>query len=390
MRIGLVASSFIVTLLASSVEAQMLPAADPTARRLEIQQETQGVSIAQLGSATVDRPQLAAPGGWYFDLSGQGSYLSGRKNFIFGTEQGAATPSGFPTVREFSFNLNGSGGGGSGTVGYWLTQRLGLELSLSGTKQSLSDSQTCTNSSGLLPVIKGQTAASGMINFDCVEATGQLFQERFGYSQRFLDSHLDLRFRVWESPDKRTALELVGGVAYTNVYQTFDVSVCCEAANGTSARLSTDINVTDNLVGGRLGVRGNHGFGGSLRVFGAVMADLYQRLSNLNSTQTATNICYDGGPCGQSFRLNRYASQNQFVPRAEVALGASVDIVENWSLGLFFKFDGLWNMSRPDVPRFNGFGPLGGATQANKSQLGLSGDDQIQVYSWGLAFSGRF
>ena len=68
---------------------------------------------------------------------------------------------------------------------------LGLELSLSGTKQSLSDSQTCTNSSGLLPVIKGQTAASGMINFDCVEVTGQLFQERFGYSQRFLDSHLD-------------------------------------------------------------------------------------------------------------------------------------------------------------------------------------------------------
>jgi hypothetical protein len=231
----------------------------------------------------VDRPQLAAPGGWYFDLSGQGSYLSGRKNFIFGTEQAPATPSGFPTVREFSFNLNGSGGGGSGTVGYWLTQRLGLELSLSGTKQSLSDSQTCTNSSGLLPVIKGQTAASGMVNFDCVEVTGQLFQERFGYSQRFLDSHLDVRFRVWESPDQRTALELVGGVAYSDVYQAFDVSVCCEAANGTSARLTTDINVTDNLIGGRLGVQGHQGFGGSLRVFGSVTTDLYQRLSNLNS-----------------------------------------------------------------------------------------------------------
>jgi hypothetical protein len=61
-------------------------------------------------------------------------------------------------------------------VGYWLTQTLGLELSLSGTKQSLSDLQTCTNSSGLLPVINGQTAASGMIHFDCVEVTGQLFQ----------------------------------------------------------------------------------------------------------------------------------------------------------------------------------------------------------------------
>src|SRR5206468_8008084 len=120
------------------------PAADPAARRLEVQQEMQGVSIAQLGSATVDRPQAAAPGGWYFDLSGQGSYLSGRKNFIFGTEQGSATPSGFPTVREFSFNLNGSGGGGSGTVGYWLNQTLGLELSLSGTKQSLSEDRKST------------------------------------------------------------------------------------------------------------------------------------------------------------------------------------------------------------------------------------------------------
>ena len=299
MRIGIMASAFLVVLLASSVEAQVPPAAGP-AVRLEATQEKPGVSVAQLGGATIDKPQAATPGGWYFDLSGQGSYLSGRKNFIFGTEQGPATASGFPTVKEFSFNLNGSGGGGSGAVGYWLTQTLGLELSLSGTQQSLSKSDTCTTSSGLLPVIKGQTAANGMINFDCVEATGQLFQERFGYSQRFLDSHLDVRFRVWESPDKRTALELVGGVAYTNVYQTFNMSGCCEAANGTSARLSTDINVTDNLVGGRLGLRANHGFGGGLRVFGAVMTDLYQRLSNLNSTQNATNICYDGGPCAQS------------------------------------------------------------------------------------------
>lgn len=335
-------------------------------------------------------PQTSTPTGWYFDLSGQGSYLSGRKNFIFGTEQGPATPSGFPTVKEFSFNLNGWGGGGSGTVGYWLTQALGLELSLSGTQQSSGKNEGCTTSSALLPVVKGQTASSGMINFDCVEATGLLFQERFGYNQRFLDSHLDARFRVWESQDKRTEIEVVGGVAYTNVYQTFNISACCEAADGTAATLSTSINVTDNLVGGRLGVRGSHGFGGGLRVFGAVMTDLYQRLSNLSSTQTATNICYDGGPCGQTFQLNQYASQNQFVPRAEVALGAALDLFEGWSLGLFFKFDGLWNMSRPDVPRFNGVAPLGGATQANRSQLGLSGDDQIQVYSWGLALSGRF
>lgn len=391
MRGGTLASAFLVALLATSVEAQMLPAtAPPAPRPLEVQRETQPSLVAQLGGATLDRPQAAIPDRWYFDLSGQGSYLSGRKSFVFGTEQGPATPAGFPTVKEFSFNLNGSGGGGSGAVGYWLTQTLGLELSLSGTQQSLSNEENCATSSGLLPVIKGQTAASGMINFDCVEVTGQHFQERFAYNQRFLDSHLDVRFRLWESPDKRTALELVGGVAYTNVHQTFGVSVCCEAADATSARLSTDISVTDNLVGGRLGLRGNHGLGGGVRVFGAVMTDLYQRLSNLSSTQTATNICYDGGPCGQSFRLNRYASQNHFVPRAEVALGAAVDIVEGWSVGLFFKFDGLWNMSRPDVPRFNGTGPLGAATQASKSQLGLSGDDQIQVYSWGLAFTGRF
>ena len=229
-----------------------------------------------------------------------------------------------------------------------------------------------------------------MINFDCVEVTGQLFQERFAYSQRFLDSHFDVRFRAWESSDRRTAVELVGGVAYTNVYQNFDVGVCCEAADGTSAPLSTDINLTDNLVGGRLRVRGHHRFGDRLHVFGAALADFYQRLSNLHATQDATNICYDGGPCAQSFQLRRYAAQNQFVPRAEVALGAAVDLTERWSLGLFFKFDGLWNMSRPDIPRFNGTAPLFGATQADKNRVGLSGDDQIQVYSWGLALSGRF
>ena len=125
-------------------------------------------------------------------------------------------------------------------------------------------------------------------------------------------------------------------------------------------------------------------------MFGTALADLYQRLSNLHATQVATNICYDGGPCSQSFQLRRYAAQNQFVPRAEVALGAAVDLVGGWSLGLFFKFDGLWNMSRPDIPRFNGTAPLGGATLADKNRVGLSGDDQIQVYSWGLALSGRF
>jgi len=390
MRVVHVLLSLLALLLVAPVEAQVPLATDVAASGPETRRDPQPTAVALLGSATVDRPPASTPTGWYFDLSGQGSYLSGRKNFIFGTEQGPATPSGFPTVREFSFNLNGWGGGGSGTIGYWLTQALGLELSLSGTQQSFGKNQDCASSSGLAPVIKGQTAANGMINFDCVEITGQLFQEHFEYNQRFLDSHFDARFRVWESSDKRTAVELVGGVAYTNVYQTFNISSCCEAADGTPATLSTSINVTDNLVGGRLGVRGSHGFGGGLRVFGAVMTDLYQRLSNLNSTQTATNVCYDGGPCGQAFRLNQYASQNHFVPRAEVALGAALDLFEGWSLGLFFKFDGLWNMSRPDVPRFNGVAPLAGATQANRSQLGLSGDDQIQVYSWGLALSGRF
>src|SRR5215467_12168411 len=222
MQIGVLASVALVVLVATSAEAQTSAATDSPALRIEAPQQTPGISVAQVAATTtVDRSQPASSGGWYFDLSGQGSYLSGRKNFIFGTEQGPATPSGFPTVREFSFNLNGWGGGGSGTIGYWLTQALGLELSLSGTQQSFGKNQDCASSSGLAPVIKGQTAANGMINFDCVEITGQLFQEHLEYNQRFLDSHFDARFRVWESPDKRTAVELVGGVAYTNVYQTF-------------------------------------------------------------------------------------------------------------------------------------------------------------------------
>jgi len=390
MRIGVSASVALVVLFTSSVEAQTPIGTDSAVRRIEAQQETQGVAVAQLGATTVDRPQPASSSGWYFDLSGQGSYLSGRKNFIFGTEQGPVTAAGFPTVREFSFNLNGWGGGGSGALGYWFTPVVALELSVSGTQQNLSDGQTCTSSSALLPVIQGQTAGSGMFNFDCVEVTGELFQERFAYSQRFLDSHFDVRFRAWESPDRRTAVEFVGGVVYTNVYQTFNVEACCEAADGTPARLSTDINLTDNLVGGRLGVRGHHSFGGGLRVFGTALADLYERLSNLHATQDATNICYDGGPCAQTFRLHRYASQNHFVPRAEVALGAAMDLVSGWTLGVFFKFDGFWNMSRPDMPRFNGTAPLAAATQADKNRVGVSGNDQIQVYSWGLALSGRF
>src|SRR5215510_14850517 len=165
MRIGVSASVALVVLFTSSVEAQTSIGTDSAVHRIEAQQETQGVAVAQLGATIVDRSQPASSSGWYFDLSGQGSYLSGRKNFIFGTEQGPVTPAGFPTVREFSFDLNGWGGGGSGVLGYWLTRKLGLELSLSGTQQSTSKDAGCASSSALSPVIRGQTAASGMINF---------------------------------------------------------------------------------------------------------------------------------------------------------------------------------------------------------------------------------
>src|SRR5262249_61523589 len=111
----------------------------------------------------------------------------------------------------------------------------GPELGMSGTQQNLSHGETCASSSALLPVVQGQTAETGMINFDCVEVTGQLFQEQFAYSQRFLDSHFDVRFRAWESSDRRTAVEVVAGVGYTHVYQTFHLGGCCEAADRTPA-----------------------------------------------------------------------------------------------------------------------------------------------------------
>src|SRR5215831_6262728 len=90
MRIGILASAFLVVLLAFSAEAQVPAAINPTISNVKTQRDTQGISVAQLGAATIDKPPAAALGpgsGWYFDLSGQGSYLSGRKNFVFGTEQ---------------------------------------------------------------------------------------------------------------------------------------------------------------------------------------------------------------------------------------------------------------------------------------------------------------
>ncbi len=54
MRVGILASAFLLALLASSVEAQVPPATDP-AVRLEAKPEKQGVSVAQLGGATIDK-----------------------------------------------------------------------------------------------------------------------------------------------------------------------------------------------------------------------------------------------------------------------------------------------------------------------------------------------
>jgi len=63
MQISVLASVALVVLLATSAEAQT-PAATDSAARIEAQQQTPGISVAQVGATTtVDRSQPASSGG---------------------------------------------------------------------------------------------------------------------------------------------------------------------------------------------------------------------------------------------------------------------------------------------------------------------------------------
>lgn len=371
-------------------EAQLATSERGDLRSAEVSALQGGTQLAQLGSPARDTRGRAEARRWYLDLAGYGSAFTGRNDFIFGTEQGAVTPSGFPTVKEFTHDLNGAGAGATGTLGYWLTDRMGFQLSLSGALQDNDSTQNCSASSGLLPVIAGQTTANGMIDFDCVEATGRLFQTKVSYSQRVFDVHLDARFRLREAAGGRSALEAIAGLTYVRLWQQFDQSACCESLAVSLATLKTGIDVTDNLFGARVGVRGHHEIVSGWKLLGSLLGNVYGRWSDLSATQDATNVCFDSGLCGQTFRLTRSASNSGFVPRLEAGVGLTVDLLANWSLGIFYKFDGLWNLSRPDVPRFTGFGPIGAATVADKNQLGLRGSDQGLIHSAGVGFTGRF
>ena len=379
-----------VALTPVGARAEETPAHQDSSRP-EVSLLQPGGPVAQLGAAMLDAGALARPGGMYFSLSTGASVFTGRRNFVFGNEIPVAGPG--PLGQSFSYDLGGTGIGASGTLGYWLRDWLALEASLSGAYHSAGSQQGCVapqQSPGtanllLIPLIKGGLATTPIFRCDLTDTQ---FQSRFDYSQGLIDAHLDARVVLWRSSDRRSEVDAVGGIAYLNSNQNLS-----QTASGITAgiptpinKLTTDIGIGDNLAGLRLGLRARQQLGPALTLVGSLLGDFYGRTSTLQATQTGTNVNLSFGTTTPALSLFKSDNSRGFVPRLEASVALNYDLNDSWSLGLFYKFDGLWNMTSPgNQSVFCAFNYCA----TNRDMSIMPGDNQY-IHSVGVGVTGRF
>jgi len=349
---------------------------------------------AQVGGSLPEGRDRAQAGRWYFDLGASGSSMSRERPFKFGTEMGSASTGNFgPPAVPLKYDVNGTGWGGSGTVGYWVTNWLGIEVSASGVVQETTqNSNGCSRPSGgdtfLVPNILGPGGAAVLA---CVGMPGNA---RLTYDQNLIDGHADARIRLWETQNRKSALEAVAGIAYLHVTQQFENEVIGYngfGVAGPNSLLQTNIDLSDNLAGGQVGVRGHSEFAPGWKLVAGLLGDFYARWSDMYATQDGRNAVffYGGGPhLSPDFKAKRSTSDTGFVPRLEANVSLSYDLSPNWSLGLFYKFDGLWKMTALREPNMPGACPAVGCITTGN--LDIRNDDRLFVHTVGLGVTGRF
>ena len=390
-RIGPVLAAFLVVAATAPVAAQQAGPA-PQQPSLELSLLTPGAP-SQVGGSLLEGRDLAQAGRWYFDLGGSGSSMSRERSFKFGIEVGGPTtgPWGAP-AEPLKYDVNGTGWGGSASLGYWVNNWLGIEVSASGVVQeSTQNSNACGNrqvvDTFILPSILGPGPA---IDFFCGAGSGSSIpgNSRLTYNQNLIDGHADARIRLWEAANRKSAVEAVVGIAYLHVTQQFDNEVKANNFNGTGGSLQTNIDLRDNLAGGRVGARGQYEFAPGWKLLAGVLGDFYARWTDMDATQDGRNISVDISALINypKFTAQRTTSNTGFVPRLEANLSLSYDLTPGWSLGLFYKFDGLWNMTAVREPNLTSC-PI---RCSSTGTLDIRDDDRLFLHTVGLGVTGRF
>jgi len=320
----------------------------------------------------------------------------------------------FPTrLEDFRRDIDNTAISGGFSSGYWFTDRLALEVSFGTSRRNAIRELSITaaptfGSMAVFPAI-GAPVRVGLFSSPAVVLfptssgacpTCPPVGWKLNYDQNVVDTHLDARVRPWQSMDKRSWLEGVLGFAYLHINQEFDHSANGGTTAGFASTIVTNIDLTDNLFGGRVGARGQYRIWRDFTLMGEAFGEFYHRNSNLSAEQEISNPGilrnFGGGafttsvtaPAQYSARVS--VSDSRFVPRFSGKFRLAYDFADWASLGFMYRFNALWNMSRPDAPTV--ISPTPGVNSAPilDHSLRIKDDDRIFSHFYGLELAIKF
>ena len=332
-----------------------------------------------------------------------------RNDFRFGSLY-----DGFPPTRleDFRRDTDNTAISGGFSAGDWFTDRVGLELSFGTSHRDATRKLSITTaptfgSMGVFPAIGapvqiGPFSSPAVVLFPTSSGpcpTCPPVRWRLEYDQNIFDIHLDARVKLWQSKDKGSWVEGVLGFAYLHMNQEFDHSANGATTFGFPSTIDTNIDLTDNLFGGRVGTRGQYRIWRDFTVMGEAFGDFYRRNSNLTAIQAVSNpgivVDFGGGSFTTTAAPGQYSagvrtSDSGFVPRFSGKFRLAYDFTAWGSLGLMYRFNALWNMSRPDAPTV--ISPTPGVNSAPilDHSLRIKGDDRIFSHFYGLELVMKF
>src|SRR3990172_4589168 len=347
---------------------------------------------------------------FYFSTYLGAEQFERRSDFRFGSLLDGFSTTPVEDLRRGADNTAVSGGF---SAGIWLTDRVGLELGF-GTShgeasRKLSIATTPTfGSVAVFPAI-GAPVQIGVGSSPAVMLylpsavfcpTCPPVRWRLDYDQNVVETHLDARVRPWQSKDKGSWLEGVLGFAYLRVNEEFHHSASGSELIpiGFPTTIDTNIDLTDNLFGGRVGTRGQYQIWSKLTLTGEAFGEFYRRNSNLTANQAISNpiilINFGGVFATMSdaieYRAAVRTSDSGFVPRFSGKFRLAYDFAEWGSLGVTYRFNALWNMSRPDAPTV--ISPTPGVNSAPilDHPLKIKADDRMFSHFYGLELAIKF
>jgi hypothetical protein len=193
------------------------------------------------------------------------------------------------------------------------------------------------------------------------------------------------RFRLWDSADRAAWVDAVGGLAYTHGHQSFDHDALGNTFTGVASRISTSIGIADDLIGARLGARGQYRFGGAWSVAGGAFGTFSYRTSSLYASQNFTNPVFVNSFGGSnafasstsSFRTHVSDSNTGFVPAVNANLSLNYDLNDSLSIGVLYQFRAMFNMTRVDAPQVSSSNPAVSGRPVVDHPLRLKDDDRI-------------